>query len=68
MMTPESTLASVISVFGLALAVDSGFYEVDMLQSEEFYWGKNAGCNFVAQFCDGKNFIMFTVELSTFIN
>ena len=54
MMTSETSKATIISVFSLALLKDSGFYEVDMFQAEEFYWGKNAGCNFVTYFCNGK--------------
>lgn len=52
-MGPESPLISVLSVFSLALLKDYGVYEVDLSQAEEFFWGKNAGCNFVAYFCDG---------------
>jgi hypothetical protein len=34
--------------------LDSGFYKVDVSQAEEFFWGRNAGCNFLKYFCDGK--------------
>lgn len=54
MMTPVTPILSKLSQFTLALMKDSGFYEVDMLQAEYFTWGKNAGCNFVLNFCDGK--------------
>lgn len=53
-MGPESPLISVLSIFSLALLKDYQVYHVDLSQAEEFFWGKNAGCNFVAYFCDGK--------------
>jgi hypothetical protein len=53
-MVSETPLISIISKFSLNLLKDSNFYLVDVDQGEEFFWGKNAGCNFVSYFCEGK--------------
>lgn len=51
-MVPQSGDINIISIFTLALAADSGFYNVNFYQSEEFYWGKNNGCEFVFNACE----------------
>jgi hypothetical protein len=56
LMVPETPLISSLSKFSLSLFKDSGFFLVDVDQAEEFFWGKNAGCNFVSFFCDGLGF------------
>lgn len=53
LMIPETPIISILSKFTLSLLEDSGFYQVDSEQAEEFYWAKNAGCNFAAFFCKG---------------
>lgn len=55
LMTPVTPVLSKLSQFSLAMMQDSGFYDVDLLQAEFFKWGKNAGCNFLENFCDGKS-------------
>lgn len=54
LMIPETPIISILSKFTLSLLKDSGFYTVDLDQAEEFYWAKNAGCNFAAFFCNGE--------------
>jgi hypothetical protein len=65
-MGPESPLISVLSIFSLALLKDYGVYNVDLSQAEEFFWGKNAGCNFVSYFCDGKSSFKYFLIISQY--
>jgi hypothetical protein len=59
LMTSETPRVSVLSAFSLNLALDSGFFKVDISQAEQFFWGRNAGCNFLEYFCDGNCFNFF---------
>jgi hypothetical protein len=40
-----------LSRITLAIAQDSGWYEVDMDSGEHYFWGKNKGCGFVNSSC-----------------
>lgn len=51
LMTPENPGITIISVFSLAVLKDFGVYRVDLGQAEEFYWGRNTGCQFFFNFC-----------------
>jgi hypothetical protein len=46
-MVAEDTQNSRFSKFSLAVAKDSGWFEVDLSLGEHFTWGKGAGCEFV---------------------
>jgi hypothetical protein len=59
LMISETPSISILSKFSLSLLKDSNFYHVDVNQAEDFFWGKNAGCNFVSFFCDGISEILF---------
>ena len=51
LMTPENPGITIISIFSLAVLKDFGVYAVDLNQAEEFYWGRNTGCQFFFNFC-----------------
>ena len=51
MMTPDDTLEVRLSRFSLAVAQDSGFYQINMGKGENVFWGKNEGCHFLEQSC-----------------
>lgn len=51
MMTPDDTLEINLSRFSLAVAKDSGFFQVNMDKGENIFWGKNEGCGFFEQSC-----------------
>ena len=42
---------SKLSVITLAVAKDSGWYEVDLTMGEQYDWGKNKGCDFLSTSC-----------------
>lgn len=42
---------SKISVMTLAVAKDSGWFEVDLTMGEHYDWGKNKGCDFLSSSC-----------------
>jgi hypothetical protein len=50
-MTPDDTLETRLSMFTLAVAKDSGFYEIDISMGENIFWGKGEGCDFVNAKC-----------------
>lgn len=51
LMTPENPGVTIVSVFSLAVLKDFGVYQVDLRQAEEFFWGRNTGCQFFFNFC-----------------
>ena len=55
MMTPDDTLETKLSKFSLAVALDSGFFEIDMSKAEKVFWGKNEGCKFLDQTCESSD-------------
>lgn len=55
LMTPDEMLKTRISKFSLAVAQDSGYYEVDLAKGESIFWGKNEGCSFVDQKCSSEH-------------
>lgn len=57
-MTSVTPVISTLSQFSLYLMMDSGFFNVDLSQAEEFNWGKKAGCDFLADFCRCKSFYL----------
>ena len=40
-----------ITKMSLAVAQDSGWYEVDLSLGENYYWGKDEGCDIFAKTC-----------------
>lgn len=51
MMVPESTLDARLSVMSLAVAADSGWYQVDFLKADPFIWGRDKGCSILDSQC-----------------
>ena len=63
-MVSDDTLDAKFSKMSLAVAKDSGWYEVDLSLGEDYFWGKNEGCDIfdntcshttVSEFCPVKN-------------
>ena len=63
-MIPHTVIDSKISRMSLAVAKDSGWYEIDLDLGHTFFWGKNEGCLMfrntcssvnVSEFCDNVN-------------
>ena len=63
-MISESGEEMKITKMTLAVAKDSGWYEVDLTKGENYFWGKDQGCDIfkttcsnttVDQFCSVKN-------------
>ena len=61
MMVPDDTFDSRFSVMSLAIAADSGWYDVDFMGGDEYNWGKGSGCemfmrqcprNLISEFCN----------------
>ena len=48
MMTADSSINSKFSQMSLAVAADSGWFDVQFDKAEEFDWGKNKGCKMFA--------------------
>lgn len=44
MMVADSSLMSVFSRMTLAVAMDSGWYEIDLDSAEQYDWGRERGC------------------------
>lgn len=51
-MVPDDTLDSKLTKLSLAVAKDSGWYEVDLSMGEHYFWGKNEGCPIFNNSCD----------------
>ena len=54
LMTSQKTGFSVLSKMTLALLEDTGWYKIDYEKSEELFWGKGKGCDFMNAMCDTK--------------
>lgn len=52
MMVSDDTVDSKLTRLSLAVAKDSGWYEVDLSRGEHYFWGKNEGCSILANTCD----------------
>jgi hypothetical protein len=50
-MTPVPTENSKYGVMSLAVAQDSGWYQVDLSKAETYTWGKDAGCEIFDKNC-----------------
>lgn len=50
-MTGIITGYAILSKFTLAILEDSGWYKVDYMQAQPFYWGKGKGCSFYTHLC-----------------
>jgi hypothetical protein len=44
MMVSDSPINSVFSEMTLAIGIDSGWFEIDLNEAENFEWGKNKKC------------------------
>ena len=62
-MVPQSGNINILSIFTLALAADSGFFNVNFNQSEELHFGKYTGCEFVFNICECINLIFLIIIL-----
>ena len=51
-MVSDDTLDAKFSKITLAVAKDSGWFEVDMGLGENYFWGKNEGCDIFNNTCD----------------
>ena len=50
-MVSDSTMDSKLTKMSLAVAKDSGWYEVDLSMGENYFWGKDEGCDIFANTC-----------------
>ena len=53
-----------ITKMSLAVAKDSGWYEVDLSLGENYYWGKDEGCDIFAKTCSHTTVSEFCSTLS----
>lgn len=51
MMVANDTLDTRLTKMSLAVAADSGFYEVDLDLGEHYFWGKDEGCSILGTTC-----------------
>ena len=51
-MVSDDTLDSKFTKLSLAVAKDSGWYEVDLSKGEHYFWGKDEGCTIFNNSCD----------------
>jgi hypothetical protein len=54
-MSPIDTTPSLHSELSFSMAVDSGWFEVDVTKTEQLEYGKNAGANFMSGSCPTAN-------------
>ena len=54
-MVPDDTLDARMSKMTLAVAKDSGWYEVDLGKGEHYTWAKGEGCSVFENSCDHVN-------------
>ena len=50
-MVSDDTTDAKFSRFSLAVAKDSGWYEIDLEKGEHFFWGKGEGCDILGTTC-----------------
>ena len=50
MVSDDTTDAKFTSI-NLAVAKDSGWYEIDLSMGEHYFWGKNEGCSIFEETC-----------------
>lgn len=51
LMNPNDLLDARFSRMSLAVAKDSGWYDIDLDQGEVYFWGKNEGCGIFDETC-----------------
>jgi hypothetical protein len=54
-MVSDESLNPVISRMSLAVAKDSGWYDIDLDKGQSFKWGKEKGCNMFNYLCFDEN-------------
>ena len=59
MMVSDSVMDARLSQMTLAVAKDSGWYEVDLELGEHYFWGQNEGCDMFRNTCS-------TIDVSEF--
>jgi hypothetical protein len=50
-MGPDNVMDARFSILSLAVAADSGWYEIDLKAADEFNYGKNKGCRILDSKC-----------------
>lgn len=50
-MVAEDTKDAKFTKISLSIALDSGWYQVDLSKGEHYFWGKNEGCDFIQDHC-----------------
>lgn len=50
-MVAEDTKDAKFTKISLAIAQDSGWYNVDLTKAEHYFWGKGEGCDFIQDHC-----------------
>lgn len=50
-MVSDDSMDARFSVMSLALAKDSGWYDVDLSLGENYFWGKGEGCSIFESSC-----------------
>ena len=51
-MVPDDTFDSRFSQMSLAVAADSGWYDVDLNSGDQYNWGKDEGCGMFSSRCN----------------
>ena len=58
-MVSDDTTDARFTAMSLAVAKDSGWYEVDLEMGESFFWGKDEGCSIFENTCPHANVTEF---------
>ena len=61
-MVSDDTIDSKFSKMSLAIAKDSGWYQIDMEMGEHYFWGKDKGCNIFNKTCSADELSEFCLE------
>lgn len=63
-MVSDSSTDAKFSRMSLAVAKDSGMYEVDMTMGDHYFWGKDEDCHIFSDTCDTVNVSEFCSQIS----
>lgn len=63
-MVSKASKDAKFSKMSLAVAKDSGWYEVDMETGDHYLWGKNKGCHLFSENCDSANISEFCSDIN----
>lgn len=64
-MVPDSPIDAVFSGMSLAVAADSGWYDVDLMSGEQYSWGREKGCGIFSEECETEDYSEFCSKSKT---